>query len=293
MESAIFIPTKLAEYKQWVMWKFEGRNGKQTKVPYTTNGSRASSTDSRTWTTSEIALETLKTGKFDGIGFVFTKNDPFIGIDWDKVDLFEIFEEVKAFNSYAELSPSGLGVHCICEGTIPPGSRCRAGNREMYSSGRFFTFTGNHVAGTPYKINNCSGEVINDFIKKITPPTTKQTMSSIDNISLIHKYSKTNKEQVKSVYNKCLRGRYKSLFTDLFNGDFKKYNSQSEADFALCYIIARYTTNPTDIDIIFRSSRLYRTKWNNNYYRSRTINSAITNALVAEIEEVINDEDCN
>jgi len=286
MNNIIFIPEELKPYNQWVMWKYEHRGGKQTKVPYTVGGKRASSTDSNTWTDVDTSLTT--TG-FDGIGFVFTKNDPFIGIDWDKIELSEIFDEVKSFNSYAEFSPSGKGVHCICQGKIPDGSRCRSGNKEIYSHGRFFTFTGNHIAGTPFHINMSCEQVINDFIEKLTPPTKKQTLSSIDNISVIHKYSKTSKEQVKNVYNKCLRGRHNDLFKQLFSGDYKKYNSQSEADFALCYIIARYTTNPVDVDIIFRSSKLYRTKWNNNYYRERTINMAITNALVAEIEEIVND----
>ncbi len=65
------------------------------------------------------------------------------------------------------------------------------------------------------------------------------------------------------------------------------YHSQSEADFALCYVIARHTNNPVDVDVIFRKSKLFRVKWNNPYYRNRTINMAMTQALVADIEELV------
>ncbi len=66
------IPEVMRSYDHWLVWKFEHRDGKLTKMPYIAGGvGRASSTDSRTWRTFEEAVQALETGRYDGIGFVF------------------------------------------------------------------------------------------------------------------------------------------------------------------------------------------------------------------------------
>ena len=67
-------------------------------------------------------------------------------------------------------------------------------------------------------------------------------------------------------------------FVRLFDrGDITGYASQSEADAALCAIIAfRAGPNPVLIDAIFRRSALYRdSKWERDDYRRSTINCGI------------------
>lgn len=293
-EQTIKIPEPLEDYKQWVMWKYEDRGGKLTKVPYTVDGKRASSTDSKTWNSVDVALAALGTNNFDGIGFVFSRHDPFIGIDWDHclhpnktwID-GKVAEEVYSFKSYAEVSPSGTGVHCICIGKIPDGSRCRSGNKEMYASGRFFTFTGNRLEFCPEHISVSPEQAIIDFVSSLAPTKTPQLCVSGNNVVVSYKTMPTTKEKVTEVVNKCKNGKYAKKFKKLFHGDWSDYHSQSEADFSLCYIIARYTNNPTDIDVIFRKSKLFRDKWNNGYYRTRTLNQAMTAALVSAIEDVV------
>jgi len=63
----------------------------------------------------------------------------------------------------------------------------------------------------------------------------------------------------------------------LFSGkwDSRKYPSQSEADEALCCIIARKTEDKEKIDRIFRKSGLYREKWEIKTYRNPTIENAL------------------
>src|SRR5450755_3277920 len=83
---AIRVPDSLAELNQWVGWRSEQRDeGKPTKVPYQLNGTRASSTDSRTWCSFEDVLKAWQEApaRFSGIGFVFSPADPFFGIDLD------------------------------------------------------------------------------------------------------------------------------------------------------------------------------------------------------------------
>jgi putative DNA primase/helicase len=78
------IPEKLTERPQWVLWHYEERDGKLTKVPYTPAGWRASATDLLDWTPCAEALAAYQRGHYDGIGFVFSSADPFVGIDLDK-----------------------------------------------------------------------------------------------------------------------------------------------------------------------------------------------------------------
>ena len=141
------IPEEMRQYAHWLVWKLEERDGKLTKIPYIAGGvGRASSTDSRTWRTFEEAVEAFRTGRYSGIGFVFSSGDPFTGVDLDKCRNPETgeLEEwaatiVQKLGGYAEASPSGTGVHVIVRGKAPNKKR---GKVEAYSSERFFTMTG-------------------------------------------------------------------------------------------------------------------------------------------------------
>ncbi len=153
------IPEQLTERPQWVCWRFEERDGKMTKVPYTDTGLRASTTDLLTWTTCAMALAAYERGHYDGIGFVFSSADPFVGIDLDDCRNPETGEIAawarkiisRVQKGYVEASPSGTGVHIIVEGSVRDGGRSRrkvrvgdevVGEIEMYSRERFFTITG-------------------------------------------------------------------------------------------------------------------------------------------------------
>jgi primase-polymerase (primpol)-like protein len=76
------IPAELSERAQWVCWRSEVRDGKPTKVPYcpTRPRERASTTDPETWGTFEQASAVEGV---DGIGYVFSEDDPYSGIDLD------------------------------------------------------------------------------------------------------------------------------------------------------------------------------------------------------------------
>lgn len=153
------VPAALRQMKQWVVWKAvpkRKRDGtvKITKVPYNPNTKRqASSSKSKTWGTFEQAVDAYSLDtEFAGIGFVFSSNDDFIGIDLDSC-----FNEdgslrpdahnaVALINSYTEKSPSGTGLHIICRGRLPGSGHCDNKNgREIYQEDRFFTITGEIV----------------------------------------------------------------------------------------------------------------------------------------------------
>jgi putative DNA primase/helicase len=151
------IPDELKALPQWVLWRKESdAKGRPTKVPYQPNGRKASSTNPKTWFPFQKVLKRYQSGSFDGIGFVFSENDDFIGVDLDHIldDAGNVKESEpwaadvirKLSGSYMELSPSGDGLHIIIKGQIPrSGNDGKPGNKphlEMYSSGRYFTITG-------------------------------------------------------------------------------------------------------------------------------------------------------
>lgn len=146
------IPVELKLRDQWVAWRYEQRNGKPTKVPYRVDTlTSASTSDSTTWGAYDAALEAFESKNVDGIGFVFTSDDPFVGVDLDNcLDAKHQLKPwaraiVEGLHSYAEISPSGSGVKLILAGKKNSNRCCTKigdGKIEIYDTGRYFTITG-------------------------------------------------------------------------------------------------------------------------------------------------------
>ena len=170
------IPPVLRGVSQWVLWRYERRvkaagTSKLTKVPYRPNGCKASSTDPKTWSTFEAVLAPYHLDGFDGVGFVLTP--PWCGVDFDDcvgedgaIDA-EVWDWVRRLDSYAEYSVSGTGLHVLARATLGPFGH-KLGTFECYNHGRYFTVSGNHVAGTPIAINDAT-EAVREFIREVFP----------------------------------------------------------------------------------------------------------------------------
>ena len=156
---------ELCALKSWVCWAYAPNKAgtkwtKQPKQPWQPRAN-ASTSDPRTWGNFGQAVKAAKaTSGIDGIGFVFTKNDRLIGFDLDgvrdpatgEVDPWAQ-EIIDLSETYAELSPSGRGFHIIARGKLEGGGIShQPAQVEMYDTGRYFTFSGHHVAGTPTEI---------------------------------------------------------------------------------------------------------------------------------------------
>lgn len=270
------IPQSLKDLNQWVMWKLiPTRDGKPTKVPYTVENRKADTTDPTTWGTFDACMAALESGTFSGIGFVFAKDDPFLGVDWDNVRNPEtgafaegILEEICSLQSYAEISQSGKGAHVICRG-LKPGPRCRRGPREMYTDGRFFVMTGNHINDTPRDVSAAPVDAMRALYEKIDP--LKADVTQPPRTAYETNGAMTDEEMI----SLCGNARNGKKFRTLYRGSVAGYGSQSEADQALCNIIAFYTQDENQIDRIFQGSGLYRKKWDRGDYKARTIGTAI------------------
>ena len=152
------LPDALTTRAQWLCWRAEERDGKMTKIPIDpTAGEFASTTDSDTWSDFETARDrvTSSSAAADGLGFVFTDDDPIVGVDLDDCRIPETGKTrefatdiIDRLDSFTEVSPSGTGYHVLVEGALPE-RRNRKDNIELYETARFFTVTGDHVDGTP------------------------------------------------------------------------------------------------------------------------------------------------
>jgi putative DNA primase/helicase len=77
------IPQELKDVPHWVNWKSVTREegGKPTKPPFHPSGKFAETNNPETWCNFFPVKAAVK--QFDGVGFVLTKDDPFVGLDFD------------------------------------------------------------------------------------------------------------------------------------------------------------------------------------------------------------------
>jgi len=285
------IPEELKALNQWVLWKYEARTKerdrtkKLTKVPYQLNGRKAETNNPYTWGSFEdaysILADPIKRKDFHGLGFVFSENDNYVGVDIDHVynpgtgewNDFAL-DEVIRLNSYAELSPSQTGAHVILRGSKPP-ERCRSANWEMYQAGRYFTFTGNHIPDIPKEIKE-SPEALKDlYNRRINTGEEKRGRGRPKKGNVVITGRKAPVMSDSEIIKKCRSAKNYEAFEALYNGNFEGFDSQNEADLSLCRRFAFYTQNTEQIDRLFRSSGLYRPKWEREDYRNDTIKKAI------------------
>jgi hypothetical protein len=186
-----------------------------------------------------------------------------------------ILDEIKSVQSYAEISPSRSGAHVITFGT-KPGDRCRAKGEvwEMYDRGRFFTVTGDHIPGTPLDVREPAPGSLEAIYEQIG--RTKE-MQQAPRAKTPTKQSRPDTVELtdEEIIEKCQNAANAAKFNALWRGDIAGYASHSEADLALCNILAFYTQDPAQLERLIRQSGLYREKWDRTDYVTRTIDTAL------------------
>jgi primase-polymerase (primpol)-like protein len=227
------IPKELKDVPNWVGWIGVNRAGKMTKIPVTPEtGEKASSTNPETWSTFAQAWLSYRKAKFGimGIGYVFSTDDPFVGVDLDGCIDYEnrrvktwARDIVSELGSYTEFSPSRTGLHVICKGEIP-GDRRRNGPIEMYSDKRFFTITGDLFDPDATHIEH-SQDGINSVYGRVFP---KREMAETRRLEVVH--------DISDVLTHFSRADVPVTVANLWKGDWRSagFPSQSEADLALC-----------------------------------------------------------
>lgn len=265
------IPLELQQLTQWVVWRYEQTDdGKPTKLPYSARTGRlASTTDPATWSSFQEAVNSCYNG-YSGIGFVFTRNDPYCGIDLDATEDAEAYAtQLRVYNamqSYSERSPSGKGLHIIVRANLPHGRR--RSFIEVYSSERYFTFTGNVYNNVP-------------IAERQT--LTHQLWEEMGQSSTANYYAgdptpKLFDDELIMQMQRAVNG---DLFADLWVGNWQhRYPSHSEADQALMNYIVFHTKNRPQAARIFQMSALgQRDKAKRHKYIEYTLNKAFDQSL--------------
>jgi DNA-directed RNA polymerase subunit H (RpoH/RPB5) len=154
--AAIECPDVLRSLPGWLTWRLEYHDGepKPRKVPYYTGGARRHGVqgrpeDRQQLTTFDAARAAAVRRGMDGIGFALMPEWNITALDFDACvtdgGLHPDVERVVA-GTYAEYSPSGVGVRAFVKGTL--GNRKAHGapfGFETFSSKGFVTVTGNRL----------------------------------------------------------------------------------------------------------------------------------------------------
>jgi putative DNA primase/helicase len=191
-------PKTLTARKQWMTWQLVN----DRKIP---NGKP---NDPSTWHYFEDLEHAEK------IAFVFSADDPFVGIDLDDcIDDQGKYNEVAIHclelfkgKSYCEISQSGRGLHFIVQGKKTVGTGCKRGQVECYEDKRFWIMTGNVIEGYD-EIHECQQE-LESFLRKylaVDQPSAqktspkKQTASSVSIDPTLRKRMSSYANKVPSV----------------------------------------------------------------------------------------------
>ena len=280
---------ELMDKNLWFLWSAKpGKNGKVTKVPFAANGGATGTDDAHkgTWVSFDDAELARNQFRASGLGLKIPKG--FFLLDIDHKDISDPFAQLmlSRFSSYAEVSPSGKGIHIIgqCDITKLPvhfddrrkklvldseyyQKRSDIG-LELYIgdiTNRYGTFTGNTINSLP--IADCTQAVLTTLDKEMRKKPKAKYSAKRD-----------GDRAVFDIVCDLRKQKNGDKFIRLYDkGDFSEYGSQSEADAALCALIAfRTGADPDAIDEVFRSSALYRSKWERDDYRENTINAGIS-----------------
>ena len=281
------LPAELRERPQWVVWRYIWQDERDdwAKIPHNAKSGRYAEPDNpKTWTTFDAALSAYQTGRWDGLGYVFSEDDPFVGVDLDdcRNPETEVIEPwavslLGELDTYCEISPSGTGLKAICKGTWPVRGK-RRGNVEVYRSGRYFALTGHVRTWTRSEIVDAQA-ALDALWGKWNVETAKTTTGGGQGAGPVF----VGDSEVIRRIECSTRRRDAEKFSRLFDGDTSGYKSASEADLALCNLLAFYSGGDAgQVDRVFQQSALYRPKWDKVHRPDGATYGAMTVAKAME-----------
>ncbi len=291
----------LAEYPQFILWKTINRNGKLIKLPIDHRTvSVGDAHDPSLWMPAEIALITssLYGGEY-GVGFVFTKNDPFFFVDIDKClnsdnawsdTALQVLGQLPG--AAVEVSQSGQGLHIFGKGASPEHA-CKniPLGLEFYTESRFVALTGTNAIGNAGL--NCD-HMLPSLVSNYFPPRTTVNPSTwttepredwnglVKDDALIKKM--LGSKSAASAFGKRasfadLWNRNIEVLSDVYTPDSSDVGSfdESSADAGLAQHLAFWTGNNCEriLTLMFMSG-LVRDKWQREDYIKGTVLRAVS-----------------
>lgn len=277
------LPEELKRVPQWICH--------QKKVPKNPLTGRNLTKGLEKWGTSfDVACQAVDKYGFDGLGFVFKRTDDYCGIDLDKCVIEgDINPKAKRIielcDSYTEYSPSRTGVHIIVKNTDKSKVLLKTAGIEAYSEDRYFTVSGFGINGDKVRPVDVP-RILQLYVTEST--TTKEINEEL-----------LTPAQIRELIEKAEASGNGDKFKQLWSGDWKEeYDSHSEADMALCNILAFWLNTVEQIDQVFRMSKMFRAKWDRSVGQGKTYgqmtiekvmlhkeNVKVTSSLVMELDD--------
>lgn len=271
----------LMDMKIWVCWY-------GAKIPISANGCVTGANDeyASTWVTYEEARAAAEEHGYKGVSFRIPKDFGAVDIDHRTMDDPYMQTMLRRFgNTYIEKSFSGNGVHVYFQCNLDAlptfidkdGKLCMDdryyiknpnNHVEVYIGGttnHFMSVTLDAIRDNP--LADCTGAVLT---------TLKKDMLRKNPVHYSEK--RDGYREVFDIVCNLRKAKNGEKFIRLYDkGDITGYGSPSEADAALCALIAfRAGKDGADlIDEVFRTSALYREKWERDDYRAMTITAGI------------------
>lgn len=294
----------LADYRQFILWITTERAGKRVKLPVdhrTVKVTDAHNPD--IWMDAERAIQTAKLyGLEYGVGFVFTKDDPFFFVDIDKC--LETDNETwspvahdlinRLSGAAIEVSQSGRGLHIIGKG-VTPNHSCKniPLGLELYTERRFVALTGTNAMGSADI--DCSLD-LPELVNTYFPPNAaviNPTTWTIDPVAEWSGPTNDDKLIAKAKASKSAASAFnaKARFVDLWNRNIDVLSNmyapdasdkgefdESQTDAALAQHLAFWTGNDCDRMLrLMNMSGLVREKWiRHKSYLRNTITRAVS-----------------
>ncbi len=299
---------KLKKMKIWLCWiRKKTKDGKWTKVPIAASG-KATGTDEAhrdTWVTYEEAVRAAKLRHYSGVGFVIPVGYFMLDVDHKELDDPLVQKMLKRFrNTYVEKSVSGHGVHFLGKievdqietYTDQDGKRRLSRDyyqknskldMELYIGGltnRYCTYSVDAINDVP--LDDCTEAVQTTLEQEMRresgrksgteqradKPRREQAWQEED-AAPERTAEELDAEAEEITAAMCLQKNGQKFGKLYYKGDCSDYQSASEADAALCSMIAYRTgDDPELIEYIFSKSALNRDKWESRKdYRRSTI----------------------
>lgn len=274
----------------WLCWKFVEKDGRKKKIPCSAFGGATGTNEEylHTWTTFDKAKAAADKKPYSGVGFVIPDGWFFLDIDHKPLNDPYVVNMLERFDSYAEKSVSGEGIHIYgkCDFSKIPTELKKDklklhhkyyqknpnNGTELYIGGltnRFAVFTEDVIQDKP--IRDCTEAILTTLNKDMLKKDDKTSKTSDGAALRATTTVKRSSVDANAVIQGLKSQKNGKKFIRLFEkGDISGYFSESEADLALCNMIAfRAGPSPELIDEVYRQSQLYRNKWECEGYRNK------------------------
>lgn len=250
------LPAELKYLRQWCV---AGANKAPLSVDPDGKLFNASVTQPSQWMDFNTAAQVAFANGYD-IGFVLHESDPYSCIDldvkdaqncpdkpelWTTPEQFDLFYRIMlGFDSYAEASRSGKGLHIWVRGNI--GKGVRRDGVEIYSQERFIICTGSVVQDKP--VRDCQPMLLN--MASQMRPKEQAVDFALQELE--------QDEDDWSVLVRAVNAGNADKFCGLWLGQWEMmgFPSQSEADLALMSMLTFYSPSNAQCRRLFRDSAL-------------------------------------